>query len=1081
MQRLLCFFLIVMLTGCASKMFEQVSTEDRIENAISLVPQMDSRRFRASLKEYFELDGNKAFAVDPKTGKWGRSWNYKRIADAWDKALSHCQGDGIILYSNNLLQKQNFFDPTDIESTAKNIHVVHKSNTVKTSESDFSTDPILSIEAGMHTAMINRMGIDPHGNFLVTPSDDRTVRLWNLKNGELLNVFRVPLGSTSEGGMVQSAAVSPDGVTVAIGVMQSSWEKTSSLVVFNVISGERLQKISGLPDVPMNMDFSDDGSKLAISMYGANGVMVFDTKDYSTIFKDSSYGNTTMGVDFSSSGKLVSASKDGFIRLYGRNFKLLSKKKITYGAGVVPYQVKFSSDGKRIAVGIQNKISISILSSENLATESTLKVVPNAKPHHTSSLFAVSWSNDDKYLYAGGRLAEKDDKGSWKMYLYRWDADSLDKKPRKFLVGENTIVSLLPYSDSGIVYGTAMPSWGILDAAGEKIVDVSAPVVDHKANRSRILLSADAQSVQYFSGFDENTSRYFSLIPPSETNPTEKLFPPKMANPDITISNWSHELKPALNGKTLKGIDPSEESRCYALAPNGEYFLIGTSIKIYAFDKNGQMMWSQWGSGEVWGLNVARGKNQFVASYSDGTIRWHDLENGEELLALFPHKDGKRWVAWTPEGFFDHSPGGEELIGYHLNSSKEQFAKFVNVSQIYDLYYRPDLIRKKLIDSNTTDLEKELQRIGNIKDILAQGLPPAIEIVSPGNNHNTEDLTTTLTVRLFEQGGGGSRLTYSVNGITVVEKDIMLLKGSKVTKDVQQDIRLDSGTNIIKVTSYNEFSNIESHPKTVTITTPAEKAKIGKLYILAVGIDAYKNPDMNLSYAVSDSGAVIDSIEKIASPQLFNGVKEITLFNSTATKDGITSAFSKLQKEVHEEDLFIFYVAAHGVTIEDKFYILPWEVEPVLTPEAIKTTGISTEHLQNLLITIPARKSITLLDTCYSSAFTKDVYRILSQQAALGKLVRNTGRAILCASSEQQEAIEGYKGHGLFTYVLVEGLNGAADKEGNGDKKISVKEASNYVVRFVPKISKEIWNFKQNPSFTYYGLNFPIGFVPNEL
>lgn len=54
--------------------------------------------------------------------------------------------------------------------------------------------PILSVEAGTHTAMINRMGIDPKGNFLITPSDDRTLRMWNMRNGELMKVFRVPIG-----------------------------------------------------------------------------------------------------------------------------------------------------------------------------------------------------------------------------------------------------------------------------------------------------------------------------------------------------------------------------------------------------------------------------------------------------------------------------------------------------------------------------------------------------------------------------------------------------------------------------------------------------------------------------------------------------------------------------------------------------------------------------------------------------------------------------------------------------------------------------------------------------------------------
>ena len=679
MQRLLCLVLVVILTGCAGQMFVQVPVEDRIENAVSLVPQMDSRKFRSALREYFGYENNKAFAVNLQTGRWGRSWKYRTISEAKDRALSHCDGGGVILLSNNSLQEKNFTSTMTTQSTKQNSHVVTKNTTANAIDTSFPTDPILSIETGMHTAMINRMGIDPNGNFLITPSDDRTVRLWNLKNGELLKVFRVPLGNTAEGGMVQSAAVSPDGVTIAIGVMQSSWESSCSLILFDAVSGKRIKTVRGLPNVPVSMDFSNDGKMLAIAMYGANGIMVFDTKDYSNIFTDSSYGESAMGIDFSNSGKLVSASRDGFVRLYDESFKLSSKKAVSYGADKVPYQVKFSNNGEQIAVGIQNHISVSILSTKDLSTETSLKVEPNGDPHHTSSIWAVTWSNDGKYLYAGGRLAEKDDDGNLKMYLYRWDTNALAKKPAKFKVSEETIVSLQPYSSSGVVYGTTAPSWGVLDGDGKNIVDVSSPAIDQRGNRSRLLLSADALSVRYFDGFGKGAERYFTLKSSPNDESDETLHPPKMVSPGISITRWQHEYKPALNGRTLKGLGPSEESRCYAIAPNGEYFLLGTALKIYAFDKYGELMWTKWGNGEVWGINIAEGKNQFVASYSDGSIRWHDLTDGKELLALFSHKDNKRWVAWTPEGFFDHSPGGEELIAYHLNRDKEQFADFVNV------------------------------------------------------------------------------------------------------------------------------------------------------------------------------------------------------------------------------------------------------------------------------------------------------------------------------------------------------------------------------------------------------------------
>jgi WD40 repeat protein len=52
-----------------------------------------------------------------------------------------------------------------------------------------STEPILRIETGMHTAVIKRIGVDAAERFLLTASDDKTLRLWDLHTGDLLNIY----------------------------------------------------------------------------------------------------------------------------------------------------------------------------------------------------------------------------------------------------------------------------------------------------------------------------------------------------------------------------------------------------------------------------------------------------------------------------------------------------------------------------------------------------------------------------------------------------------------------------------------------------------------------------------------------------------------------------------------------------------------------------------------------------------------------------------------------------------------------------------------------------------------------------
>ena len=53
----------------------------------------------------------------------------------------------------------------------------------------------------------------------------------------------------------------------------------------------------------------------------------------------------------------------------------------------------------------------------------------------------------------------------------------------------------------------------------------------------------------------------------------------------------------------------------------------------------------------------------------------------------------KRWVAWTPAGYYMASPGGEDLIGWHLNRGWDQLADFFPASRFSARFNRPDIVQ----------------------------------------------------------------------------------------------------------------------------------------------------------------------------------------------------------------------------------------------------------------------------------------------------------------------------------------------------------------------------------------------------
>src|SRR5262245_1390749 len=62
-----------------------------------------------------------------------------------------------------------------------------------------SQEPALRIDPGMHTAPIMRIAVDASCTVLATGAQDKTVRLWRLPQGKLLNVLRPPIGPGNEG------------------------------------------------------------------------------------------------------------------------------------------------------------------------------------------------------------------------------------------------------------------------------------------------------------------------------------------------------------------------------------------------------------------------------------------------------------------------------------------------------------------------------------------------------------------------------------------------------------------------------------------------------------------------------------------------------------------------------------------------------------------------------------------------------------------------------------------------------------------------------------------------------------------
>ncbi len=922
--------------------------------------------------------------------------------------------------------------------------------------------PQLRIETGMHVAAVKRISVDRDCRLAATGSEDKTVRLWSLPNGRLLRTLRPPIGA-GNGGKVYAVAISPDGRLVAEGGWDPGDEVngTIAVTVFDVANGAVVARVGGLENVVAYLAFSADGRWLAATLGGTAGLRVIDTTDWRIATADRFYNDQSYGAVFAPDGRLYTSSDDGKIRSYGPGPAFRKEGEVSTEGGKKPYAIDITPDGSRLAVGFTDSTAVDLYDAPAL----TFRGHAETKGIDNGDLSSVAWRRDGRALVAGGTYGKFDSRA---LILDR----NGRRRGRPILVAFKPIFDLKSCGD-GVAVAAADPAFGLMALDGDKTLWITGVAADmHGKLGAAFTLSADARRLRF--GLTGSITRpvLFDLAAATLIESRDDPAGLAAARTDgLPVSNWKGTDKPLIGGRPI-ALDPHDWSEALAVRPGGDGFMLGSDFKLRAFDANGQERWQRTVPGAAWGVNLSADGRIVVAAYGDGTVRWHRWSDGQELLAMFVNEENQAWVAWTPSGYYMASPGGEDMIGWHVNRGWAQAADFFPASRLRDNYARSDVVRLVLA---TLDEAKALEEANaaahrRTEDAgLIQRLPPVVTILGPADGATVAPGPVEIRYGIRLPSGGtvdrvevlvdGARIEAGGSGVRGLGR--VDVAGGEATMAVPMPDH-DAQVSLVAYQGGRASDAVRVLLKAKPAPTPAPMADVLKptLYALLVGVTHYADHAYDLGYAAADATAFAETL-RAQKGRLYRDVEVKVLTDGDATAAAMKEGLYWLKERMTSRDLAVVFAAGHGVTdAKNRFWFLTADANP----KRLLTTAVSRDDIADVLYDLPGKK-LLFLDACHAGAALGEATRGLAPDIGLAvqDFAQAEGGVVAYAAATGREfSIErGEWGHGAFSQALIEGIGqGKADLLGKGLITTATLDA------FLTDRVKQLTDGQQHPVMT---------------
>ena len=888
--------------------------------------------------------------------------------------------------------------------------------------------PQLVLDAGGHTAGVTAVLFHPTRSELLSVSYDKTIRIWDMQTTQCVDVLR-PARGPGPLGMLFAAAISPDGRLLAVGG-HDGHGSDHRLTLIDLRSRSLLHELRGHSNVVLDIEFSPDGRLLASSSADAT-IRLWNLSTLRATHVLRGHSRRVVDISFSHRGsQIASASLDGSAKIWSTRSGALERTLGEHASGA--RTVAWDLADQRLAVGCVDH-SITFW-SERGALQRRVANLGNEIMH-------VSYTSGDRLFFSTGGPYSIDEGGLMDSRTIRHLTSH--KHPNSVLCGQVSRDGEL--AATGDADGN-VDLWRTADGSllsRFRSRGARAWSVAWQDHGSTIAFGtrSDPRSVNdrgpLETAFDVTSLEYAPLVRERAAGAADgrnwSIQPGDLAT--LTVRSKDRPDQPA---RLLQLPGKLDCIRCFA-SLGRRRAVVGSEFGLRVFDvSTGRVTRKLDGHfGAVWAVGVSPDQRWLLSSGDDQTLRIWSVDRGELALSCF--FAGHDWIAWTPQGTFAASPGGERLAGWHVNR-EGALSDFHAATQFRQSLYRPDLIR--------TILTGKQSRSPRLALAVDDALPPRITFVEPSSSpFQTGGAPFVVAARVEPRGDHRiRRVRLMLDGRPYQgRKGLHVVGADSTTGDrggrYRWTVEAPPGEHRLAVHAETDVSSGISQPLIVISPDGEASRPRPNLYVLAIGISDYPGP-WRLAYADKDALALEETVSDLAAP-LYRNVVTKALVNGQATRSGVLAGLTWLRRQMTPSDVGVVFYSGHGAKDEaGDYYLVPVDADP----HELLTTGIAAAQFKSALYAIPGRL-LVMLDACHAGSLggerrksapaPDDLYRDLADD--------ELGLLLMCSSLGREYSLESDEHqHSYFTLAVLQAMRGQADFNGDGFVYVSEMEAYVY-------------------------------------